>query len=175
MAATIRTAKLRQVVKRLKGGSPLIAESRALGFAHNGPLRRALRGYLGRESYDALLHGPARGAALPELIDALRPSLKEIARWADSSLGTVELWRSGIYQPRAEKRAALVRAVRMHADRLNALTDAIEREGRARAKEAAAARPVRLRVEHRDEEIHVPLFHPRRRANGTRSNRRSKR
>lgn len=56
MEQVIAQDKLLAVVERIKARTTsLIAESRALGFTHNGPLREALRALLGREPYDALL------------------------------------------------------------------------------------------------------------------------
>lgn len=38
-----------------KGDTTLIAESKKLGFSHNGPLRAALRTLIGRDAYDKLM------------------------------------------------------------------------------------------------------------------------
>lgn len=62
---TIAKDTLQEIIDRLERGAALIAESRALGFSHNGPLRTALRELLGAERYSELLHGkhrPTRGA-----------------------------------------------------------------------------------------------------------------
>lgn len=67
---------------------------------------------------------------LPELIDALRPTLRTVAEWASVSVGLGRMWQQGTYQPKPEHRAQLVRAVRKHANRLLALADRVEREGR---------------------------------------------
>lgn len=54
----IPAATLEQIVGRLRNGeSALIAESKNLGFTHNGPLRAALRTLLGAEGYDDLMGG----------------------------------------------------------------------------------------------------------------------
>jgi len=50
-------AQLQPILDRIRAGSPLLVESRALGFSHNGVLRGALRRLLGREAYDALMTG----------------------------------------------------------------------------------------------------------------------
>lgn len=45
------------IVGRLKAGALLTRESERLGYKHNGPLRRALREYMGREEYARLMEG----------------------------------------------------------------------------------------------------------------------
>jgi hypothetical protein len=62
------------IVRNLANGSTLIAESRALGFSHNGPLRRALRKFLGSDGYQRL---PLAENARRRMNDARRHSAKE--------------------------------------------------------------------------------------------------
>ena len=50
-------AQLQPILDRIRAGSPLLTESKTLGFTHNGPLRRALRTLVGREQYDAVMAG----------------------------------------------------------------------------------------------------------------------
>ena len=45
-----------------KGGTTLIAESKKLGFTHNGPLRAALRALVGNKEYDKLMEGTKKVA-----------------------------------------------------------------------------------------------------------------
>lgn len=71
--------------------------------------------------------------SIPKLIDALRPTLPTLAGWVGVSLWTAQTWRQNTYQPKAEKRAALVTAARKHAALLNELADKVEREGKARS------------------------------------------
>ena len=50
--------RLKGVVERLRAGASLLAESKAMGFTHNGPLRAALRKHLGGVvQFDALMSG----------------------------------------------------------------------------------------------------------------------
>lgn len=61
--------RLPAIVKRLKAGkTSLREESTAVGFSHNGPLRKALRDLIGRDKYDALMEGsrPKAGAKKAE-------------------------------------------------------------------------------------------------------------
>lgn len=66
-APSIAADVLHAIVERLRAGTTaLIAESKTLGFTHNGPLRGALRTLLGTDGYDELMKakrpigGPAR-------------------------------------------------------------------------------------------------------------------
>lgn len=45
-----------------KGGTTLIAESKKLGFSHNGPLRAALRNLIGDAKYNKLMEGTKKVA-----------------------------------------------------------------------------------------------------------------
>lgn len=45
------------IVERLKAGALLTRESERLGYKHNGPLRRALREYMGPDEYARLMEG----------------------------------------------------------------------------------------------------------------------
>jgi len=49
--------RLPEVIERVKGGSSLLAESRKLGFTHNGQLRAALRRLLGMDGFKELMKG----------------------------------------------------------------------------------------------------------------------
>lgn len=51
--------RLTGVMERLKAGSPLLEESKGLGFTHNGQLRAALRELIGTEQYAALMEDNA--------------------------------------------------------------------------------------------------------------------
>lgn len=64
-----------------------------------------------------------------ELLDALRLKLPTVAGWVGVSVWSAQGWHSGTHAPKAEKRAALVKAARKHAHRLLALADKVEREG----------------------------------------------
>jgi hypothetical protein len=66
---------------------------------------------------------------VPGLIDALRPTLRTVAEWAEVSVGLGRMWQQGTYQPQPKDRARLVKAARKHANELLALADAVEREG----------------------------------------------
>ncbi len=80
-ARIINEKDLPAIVTRLQNGAPLIGESKALGFSHNGPLRDALRKHLGMPGYDALMSakrpvmrapraaGAVDDAAAPYIID----------------------------------------------------------------------------------------------------------
>lgn len=74
---------------------------------------------------------------LRHLLDVLRPTLDDVARWVGASRSAVEAWRLGYWNPPAAKRAKLVTALRKHAKNLLTLTDALAEVG----GEAAAARP----------------------------------
>jgi hypothetical protein len=59
--------RLPAVIERLRNGASLISESKALGFTHNGPLRAALRKYLGGGvQYDALMEGRQKTGGRPK-------------------------------------------------------------------------------------------------------------
>lgn len=68
---------------------------------------------------------------VPELLNALRPDLRDIAGWSGVSRGLTAFWVSGAFQPKPAARARLVRAVRKHAKKLLDLADAVEHEGQA--------------------------------------------
>ena len=69
---------------------------------------------------------------VPELIDTVRrPTLRIVAEWADVSVGLTQFWQQGLYQPKPDARARLVKAARKHATELLALADAVEREGKS--------------------------------------------
>ena len=70
--------------------------------------------------------------SLPKLLATLRPTLTEIAEWANSSRGMGNFWLAGTYQPKAAERARLIKAVRKHAAFLLSLADKVEREGQKR-------------------------------------------
>lgn len=70
-----------------------------------------------------------RRNTVPELIDALRPTLPAIAAWAAVSVGLARTWQQGVYSPNALARARLVHHARQHAKEVLALADAVEREG----------------------------------------------
>lgn len=71
--------------------------------------------------------------SVPKLLYTIRPTLEDIAEWADRSRPLVCVWRDGKFQPKDPERARLVKAVRKHAALLLTLADAIEREGHERA------------------------------------------
>ena len=68
-----------------KGGTTLIAESKKLGFTHNGPLRAALRGLIGEKEYDKLMEGTkkvatgSKPAAKKASGDKKKPAAKKAA------------------------------------------------------------------------------------------------
>lgn len=67
--------RLTDVIKRLKSGTTcLAAESTALGFSNNGPLRRALREKLGETAYEALIqqNAQARREAVGKIIAGVK-------------------------------------------------------------------------------------------------------
>lgn len=64
-----------------------------------------------------------------DLLDALRPNLSNVAKWAGVSPWTAQNWRQGMYKPTPKPRAALVKAVRRHVKELLALAAKVEREG----------------------------------------------
>src|SRR4051812_1658356 len=66
-------SRIAPIVQRLiDGTTTLIEESRALGFTHNGPLRRALKRFLGDDGYQQL---PLADNARRRMIDAHRRSI----------------------------------------------------------------------------------------------------
>lgn len=134
MATTIPRKKLTEIAERLRLGSSLGAETRALGFKNNKPLRAALRDLYGREGYEALMR--ARRNSLPALLDTARVTFNDVAEWAGVSRNVPRYWREGKLLPQPAKRRALVKAVRDHARRLRALADKVEREGEARGAHA---------------------------------------
>lgn len=67
--------------------------------------------------------------SIPKLLDSLRPTLADVAKWVGVSRALVDVWRSGAYAPKPVARAALVKAIRLHATRLLALADRVEQEG----------------------------------------------
>lgn len=66
---------------------------------------------------------------VPNLLNALRPTVGDVAQWVGKSRDLITLWIMGRYQPRPDDRTALVRAIRKHANRLLALAEKVEREG----------------------------------------------
>lgn len=70
--------------------------------------------------------------SIPQLLDDLRPGLKEIAARVDVQRALVNAWREAKSQPRPDKRKALVKAVRRHAAELLTLAQKVEREGATR-------------------------------------------
>src|SRR5450759_1103594 len=70
--------------------------------------------------------------SVPKLLNTIRSSLKDIAAWVDGSRALTNVWRDGKFQPKDPERVRLVKAVRVHAARLLALADAVEREGHER-------------------------------------------
>lgn len=85
---------------------------------------------------------------LPKLLDTLRPTLRTVSEWTRVGVPTVATWQQGAYQPKPDKRKALLKAVRRHAERLLALADRVEHEapatspdgGNGRRKRAAGGR-----------------------------------
>jgi hypothetical protein len=50
--------RLPEIIQRLKEGKTnLLQESRGLGYAHNGPVRRALRELIGVDGFKELMRG----------------------------------------------------------------------------------------------------------------------
>jgi hypothetical protein len=47
--------RLPEIAERLKQNGVLIRESRALGYTHNGPLRAALRRFLGAAEFNRIM------------------------------------------------------------------------------------------------------------------------
>lgn len=68
---------------------------------------------------------------VPTLIDALRPKLPTVAEWAGVSVGLARIWQQGVYQPKPDARARLVKAARKHAQQLLTLASDVEREGKS--------------------------------------------
>jgi hypothetical protein len=68
----------------------------------------------------------------PALLDALRPTLPEVARSVGVSIWVARTWQQGQYQPKRGHRTKLVRMVRGRAKKLLALAQEVEREGRTR-------------------------------------------
>ena len=66
---------------------------------------------------------------VPKLVDAMRPTMPKLAKWAGVSVWVARLWQQGTYQPKPKDRARLVKAVRTHAKQLLALAEQVEREG----------------------------------------------
>jgi transcriptional regulator with XRE-family HTH domain len=79
------------------------------------------------------------------LLDEARLSLDDIAERVGVTRGAVNLWHKGKSRPAASRRAALVEAMREHANTLLRLADRVEAEGgalRQRPKvDAAPAAP----------------------------------
>jgi hypothetical protein len=67
---------------------------------------------------------------IPRLINAVRPNLPTVAKWSRRSVWVARLWQQGAYQPMANDRIRLVKAVRKHAKELLLLAAQVEREGR---------------------------------------------
>ena len=67
--------------------------------------------------------------SVPRLLNTLRPTLAEIAQWANVSRSLADGWRAGSYPPTPAKRRAIIKAVRQHAKRLLDLADKVEHEG----------------------------------------------
>lgn len=70
--------------------------------------------------------------SVPKLLNTIRPTLEDIAAWADRSRALANVWRNGKFQPKDPDRDRLVKAVRKHAALLLKLADAVEREGQER-------------------------------------------
>jgi hypothetical protein len=71
---------------------------------------------------------------LPKLIDTVRPTLPEVAKWAGRSAWIARGWQQGTYQPKPKDRARLVKAIRKHVKELLALASTVEREGNAQRR-----------------------------------------
>lgn len=67
---------------------------------------------------------------IPQMLDALRPQLPDVAKWVGVSIWVARDWQMANRQPKPEKRAALVKATRKHAKELLALADRVEREAK---------------------------------------------
>ena len=80
MPTPITKAILPDIIERLRNGAPLIGESKALGYSHNGPLRTALREHLGKDGYDALME-----AKRPVALTRTRDESGELAPLVDDS------------------------------------------------------------------------------------------
>lgn len=71
---SVKEADVKAVLARLKEGkTTLIAESKKLGFTHNGPLRAALRALIGEAPYTKLME------AAPAKKEAKKPAAKKPA------------------------------------------------------------------------------------------------
>ena len=65
---------------------------------------------------------------IPRLLDRLRLTLHDPAQWTGVSRAAVAAWQQGSWGPTPERRAALVQAVRRHANELLKLAERVERE-----------------------------------------------
>jgi hypothetical protein len=72
---------------------------------------------------------PRMPDATRTLLDALRPSLVDIADWVGAERPLLDAWHQGRSKPNPKHRARLVRATRRHAKHLLALAEVVEREG----------------------------------------------
>jgi hypothetical protein len=78
---SVDAAQAKDALARLKaGGTTLIAESKRLGFSHNGPLRGALRELVGQKGYDALIEGLGSKPAMGKKGKAAAPAKKAPAK-----------------------------------------------------------------------------------------------
>src|SRR5690242_8085298 len=90
MTAVVDAKKLGPIIERLRSNSTtLLAESKALGFSHNGPLRAALKGQLGEDGYSALMQGKQPKAKSGERITSSIGTVEKV-KPDDSGLPVVE-------------------------------------------------------------------------------------
>lgn len=86
----VSEADAKKALAALRSGtSTLIAQSKALGFSHNGPLRGALRKLIGREAYDKLMEdGRSDVRAARKKVktpsEKSKPKSKPVGKKADS-------------------------------------------------------------------------------------------
>jgi hypothetical protein len=87
---SIKESDVKAVAERLKkGGTTLIAESKKLGFTHNGPLRAALRALVGEAGYTKLIEAASAGKEVKKPA-AKKPAAKKKASPKVAS-GTTEM------------------------------------------------------------------------------------
>lgn len=77
---------------------------------------------------------------VPQLLNALRLTLHDVAAWTGVSRGLAAVWVTGHYEPKPPNRARLVRGVRTHAKSLQELADKVEREAKRSRRRSPRSR-----------------------------------
>ena len=62
-----------------------------------------------------------------DALDAVTPTLRDVAAWMGTSYGTARAWRAGDRTPTPDGYRKLVRALRRHAKRIQQIADRLER------------------------------------------------